>query len=141
MEDIFDMYPLDSISLKKACNDKDFSLVNIQEDHWIFSYTFRSNNKKEISFLRTFPKDTTASKHLQYHFLSYKSYNKLRKQIRENGFTFTREQKKDYGSVAYSREYYRNDVFEIALEEQLHQGPHSFTLMLYKIPDVERRKE
>jgi hypothetical protein len=142
MNDIFEMYSLDSISLKKSCADKNFSLVNISEDHWIFNYNFRSNSDKKISFGRTFPKDTAANKFASYHFDSFKDYKDLKKEIKRSGFTFKRTLSNDYGSVSYTKDFYQNDVYEIMLSEERRNGAlQSFGLMLYKIPPFSRQQE
>ncbi len=134
MNDIFEMYSLDSITLKKSCADRNFSLVHISEDNWIFSYNFRSNNDEKVSFSKTFPKDTAANKFANYQFYSYKDYRELKKEIKRIGFTFERTLSNDYGSVSYTKDFYRNDVYEIMLSEEKRNGAlHSCSLMLYKI--------
>lgn len=141
MNDIFEMYSLDSISLKKSCADRNFGLVNISEDNWIFSYNFRNNDEK-VAFSKTFTKDTAANKFANYQFYSYKDYKELRKEIRRTGFTFKRTLTNNYGSILFIKEFYRNDVYEIMLSEEKQNGAsQSFNLMLYKISPSSRQQE
>ena len=91
LEDIFKAYTLDSLALKSFCADKQFHLEKTDEDHWINSYTFRSDGDKSISFIRTFPKDQSGAIFLYYYFNSKDDYKSFRKAAEGNGFTLEKQ--------------------------------------------------
>jgi hypothetical protein len=91
LDDIFKAYILDSLALKSFCADKQFTIEKVSEDNWINSYTFRSAVNKNISFVRTYPKDQSADIFLFYYFDSRDDYKDFRKAAESKGFTLEKE--------------------------------------------------
>ena len=133
LKDILIAYKLDSISLKTFCNEKQFELVDIKEDNWIFSYTFQSRTDKKISFIRTFPKDQSDKVFLYYYFDDKKDYKIFKDSLNIEGFEKLRsyEMFPNNPNMSDYREGFVTDNLELELCTT-NLGKSRRTVLLYK---------
>src|SRR6188508_1165822 len=95
LDDIFKIYSLDSIALKQFCIEKNFKLDFIDENDWVFEYSFQSNPDKKISVHRTFPKGEHAGSFVRYFFNDQQEYKNFESLIKARDFVRTKY--KTYG--------------------------------------------
>jgi hypothetical protein len=134
IDDLLNVYKLDSISLKTFCRERDFELVRIKEDNWMLSYEYQSATDKKISFHKTFPKDQSGDVTLYYYFDENKDYKYFKDSLKTKGF-------KEFGShelfppndknLSDYRERYVTPELEISLSTT-NVGPNKRALLLYK---------
>jgi hypothetical protein len=132
LEEVLTAYTLDSIALNQFCTQKNFVLTKVKEDKWIFSYTYHAIPDKKISFIKTFPKDSTARTYLYYYFEEKKDYKSFKDALKAKGFrnaggyeTLPGTQYSDY------RERYTTAQFQIELASP-DMGDTKRVLLLHK---------
>jgi hypothetical protein len=133
LADILTVYKLDSISLKAFCEGRQFELVKVTEDNWIFSYTFQSKTDKKISLIRTFPKDHSDQIFLYYYFDDKKDYKNLKDSLKSNGFEKFRSYNifPENPSMSDYREGFVTENLELELSTSNVESKHR-ALLLFK---------
>jgi hypothetical protein len=133
LDDLLTIYKLDSISLKTFCSERHFELLRQKEDNWIFSFTYQSTLDKNISFIRTYPKDQSDKVFLYYYFDEKKEYKNLKDSLKAKGFDNVKSY--DMYPDDPNRSDYRERFVTESLEVELSTTNKSFnrrTLLLYK---------
>lgn len=133
MGDLLKAYSLDSISLKKFLNEKNFHPGTApDEDDYRVGYTYYADTVANVSIDRTFPKLNKRLVFLYYHFSDQAEYKDLKKSIKANGFKYIRSYKAfpDVPAISDFREQFSNDNLKIELSSSRLGRDKKFVLLI-----------
>lgn len=130
-DEVLQVQAMDSTALKQLCAQKQYDLVKVTENNYVFSYNFRCHDRKSVSFTKAFPKDPSADTYVFYYLSSGREFRKLKDAAKAAGFTLSDKYAMParYPDMQGKKELYTKDGLELEFGIS-NVGPGRYVIIL-----------
>ena len=132
-DELSKIHTLDSVSLKQYCEEKKYVLKKVTTTKYSVSYSYRSADKKSVSFTRSFPNDPPGHVYVYYYLNNAKAYREIKTSAKAAGFTFDKKYAMPAASPDMQNEMERYVKDDVELEFEISNvGPGRYVVTLHK---------